>query len=437
MAEYSENVKRVLAEQGISVGDRVLVERPDSAYEGILMPNHEFSDPEVLIIKLDNGYNIGVRLVPGSRVKKVSGKAPQEKRKIRLSFNPRLPGVSLITTGGTITSRVDYETGGVVSLMSPEELLSLVPELADIVFLREVRNPFNEMSEDMMPWNWQALANDTVKALNESEGVIITHGTDTLHYTTAALSFMIQDLPKPVVLTGAQRSSDRPSTDAAMNLLCSARIAGHSDIAHVGICMHASMNDDYCNFILGTRARKMHTSRRDAFQAINDTPLARVWPSGRIEVLKKDYRKRTKGEARADAVFEEKTGLLHAFPGSPEPLHAMVDKGYRGIVIAGTGLGHVPRPWLDPITRAIESGAIVCIAPQTLYGRLNPFVYSRGRREYEQGVLFLEDMLPETAYVKLGWLLGHEEYTEEEVKKKMLEPVAGEISKRSLPGGFV
>ncbi len=429
--------KKILEEKGIKTGDRILIERPDSAYEGVLMPNHEFSDPEVLIIKLDNGYNVGVRLEPGSVVKKVHAKEERRKKEVQLSFNKSMPPVTLITTGGTVASKVDYETGGVVALMSPEELISLVPELVDIVFLNKIRRPFNRMSEDMMPADWKVLANEAAKSINEgAEGVIITHGTDTLHYTASALSFMIQDLPKPIVLTGAQRSSDRPSTDAAMNLLCSARIAGHSDLAHVGICMHASMNDDYCNFILGTRARKMHTSRRDAFRAINDTPLARVWPKGRIEVLKKAYCKRSKGEAVPDPVFEEKTGFVHAYPGQADVIEKMIDKSYKGIVVAGTGLGHVASAWLDALERAVSQGMVVCIAPQTLYGRLNPFVYSRGRKEYEQGILFLEDMLPETAYVKLGWLLAHD-YSEEEVKRKMLEPVAGEISTRSLPGGFI
>lgn len=130
----------------------------------------------------------------------------------------------------------------------------------------------------MKPKHWIKIAHEVAKSLNSGDsGVVVAHGTDTMGYTAAALSFMLRDLGKPVILVGAQRSSDRPSSDAAMNLICSVRMST-SDVAEVMVVMHGETGDTYCLAHRGTKVRKMHTSRRDAFRSINDVPIAKVWP---------------------------------------------------------------------------------------------------------------------------------------------------------------
>jgi len=363
-------------------------------------------------------------------------KFEMEKEKIKeLKFDHKKPKVALIMTGGTIISRVDYRTGGVYALERPEELLTNIPELKNIVFIDDIKVPFKKMSEDLNYKDWQALAELVAKELNKNEGVIITHGTDTLHYTSAALSFMLKNLSKPVVLVGSQRSSDRGSSDAFMNLICSA-YAAVSNIAEVGVCMHGSTDDQYCYFIRGTKVRKLHTTRRDAFRSINEMPLAKFWPDGKIDILNKNHKTRKDGKVLADVKFEPKVALLKAYPGSePEILEILAKKGYRGFVIEGTGMGHVPteaeKSWIPVIKKLIKDGIPVVIAPQTLYGRINTDVYTNLRVLYHEAkAIPAEDMLPEVAYVKLGWVLGHTKDLEE-IRKMMLTNIAGEITARS------
>jgi len=446
---YSKKIQELIKKA--KVGEEITVEKNGKVYRGVLLPSTDFSDPDMLILKLNNGYNIGLRydrtmaVVKGGReprevkeeVKIELGKA---KHLAKLSFDSKKPRVSMITTGGTIGSRVDYEKGGVTALMSPDELLNLAPELADLVYIKDIVRPFTKMSENMTYKDYQELAKEAAKELKKNEGVIITHGTDTLHYTAAALSFMLQDLSKPVVLTGSQRSSDRGSSDAAINLVCSSYLSGYSDFAEVGICMHGTPNDEFCLFNRGTKVRKMHTSRRDTFRPINELPLAKVWPDGKMEIVNQSYRKRSEGETIADVKFEPKIALLKSYPGSnPDLIDFLLDKKYKGFVIEAHGLGQVPieeNSWLPSIKRAIDQGVAICFAAQTLYGRLDPFVYSEARKAYELGVIYCEDMLPETAYIKLGWVLGHT--TEpQEVRARMLMNLAGELSDKTLPQAFL
>lgn len=438
---YPENVKKIFAKSNINIGDRISIESRGRIHEGILMPKTDLGNANSITIKLDSGYNIGL-LWKNSKIRKLAShkdKSPKEKKpesKIKIDF--RKPHISLITTGGTITSKVDYKTGGVTSLMTAKELLSSVPELNDFSSI-DILHPINVMGESMSPRHWQQLATIIAKQLKKSEGVILTHGTDTLHFTASALSFMLKDLSKPVVITGAQRSSDRGSSDSAFNIICSAR-AALSDIASVGICMHANRGDDYSIFTKGTKVRKMHTSRRDAFRPINDVPLAKVWPDGKIEKMQ-DSPKRSKKVTVADTRFEEKVALLKLYPGaSPKILDFYTREGYRGIVLELLGLGQAPTygplSFMKSIKKATENGVLVCGAAETLYGRLNANVYKEGRLTREAGVLHLEDMLPETAYVKLGWVLGHTKSLEK-AREMMLENIAGEITKRSLPGTFL
>lgn len=432
---YSKRIESVLKKASVKPGDRILIKKGKESYEGILMPKPEVGgDPSDLIIKLKSGYNIGIN-TKNVKIKKLGAGKKLEVFPYAKIKSKAKESVSMIVTGGTISSRVSYETGGVKWLASPEQLFFIAPELGDIAKIRKIEKPFLIASENMSAEHWQKIARTAAKLLNSSDsGLIITHGTDTLHFTAAALSFMLKNLTKPVVLTYAQRSTDRGSTDSSLNLVCAAQVA-KSDIAEVVLVGHGSENDDFCLINRGTKVRKMHTSRRDTFRPINDVPIGKVWPNGKIEVLNKNYRKTGNGKVLADTKFEEKIALIKAYPGSrPDVIDSLVAKKYKGIVIEVTGLGHVPTDesrynWLPSIKRAIGKGVIIVAAAQTLYGRLDPLVYDPGRKLLNLGVIFCEDMLPEVAYIKLGFVLGHTK-NPSKVKEMMLTNLAGEINKR-------
>ena len=431
--DYSRKILDVLKKHGIEIGHRIAVEKGSDTYEGIVMPNT--GDPNLLVLKLENGYNVGLD-VSDVKIKKTGSMKPKPfttKQKEFVKFDKSLPLVSLVTTGGTITSKIDYNTGAVKALMTPEEFVKKIPEIGSIANI-DIVQPFAKMSEDMDHRDWITLAEEIAKQLNKGAvGAIVMHGTDILHYTSAALSFMLKTT-KPVVLVGSQRSSDRGSTDSAMNIVCAAH-AATSGIAEVGICMHATMNDDYCYFIRGTKVRKMHASRRDAFRPINDLPLAKITPSGSIEIMNENYKKRENAKAVADTKFEEKVALQKVYPGSdPEILEYLASK-YKGIVLEATGFGHVPtqakKSWI-PVIKKVSEKIPVVIATQAIYGRVNADVYTNLRILFnETDAIPAEDMHPETAFVKLGFVLGHAKKIEE-VRKMMLTNIAGEISARDL-----
>lgn len=453
---YSSKVEALFKRKKLSVGDRILLKSGSRSYEGLLMPSTGMGDPDSIVIKLDSGYNIGLKLDSKLSLEKSKTKEPNlvndEKnfemgkisdRLIKLRFDPKKPPISVVSTGGTIASRVDYKTGGVSMKMNPKEFLHNVPELSDIVNIRSLESPFIKASEDMSHIDWQEIAKAVAKRLNSGDkGVIVTHGTDFLHYTSAALSFFLRDLTKPVVLVGSQRSSDRGSSDAGMNLICASHIA-KGDIAEVGICMHGKSDDDYCLFSRGTHVRKMDTQRRDAFRPINEYPLAHVWPDGKIKIRNHNHRKRNdRGKVRLDTKFEPRVAILKAYPGSdPAIIDYYVSKKYRGFVIEAGGLGHVPTngkgSWIPTIKKHAESGITFVTAPQTIYGRIHTNVYSNLRMLYDgAGAIPGGDMLAEVAYIKLGWVLGHAK-DPKKIKEMMLTNYAGEITGRSLAGTFL
>ncbi len=428
---YSTRINKALKEKGIGIGDRVRIKRGDEVWEGVLLPRPE-GNPNHIVIKLDSGYNVGIDF-KNVEIKLIE-KRKKPKKEVKIPHNPDLPTVTLIHTGGTIASRVDYETGGVSAGFTEEDLVLSVPELFDEANVK-ADFFFNKMSEDMNYKDWQKLARETVKQLENSYGVVIAHGTDTLHYTASALSFMIEDLGKPVILVGSQRSSDRPSSDAFLNLLNGFRGA-KLDISGVFVGMHDTVSDESTALIRGTRARKLHTSRRDAFKPVNDDYAAKISWDGKASVAPWVPRRRDTSPT-ADVKFEPKTALVKVHPNfSHELIDFLVDKGYKGIVIEGTGLGHVSVndksfTLLPSIERALSEGVFVGMTSQCVFGRVHPSVYANLRKLSNAGVVYLEDMLSETALVKLGWLLGHD-LSLEEVKNKMLENISGEISNRSI-----
>ncbi len=445
---YSGKAKRVLDKSKVKVGDFVRVHWKGEDLTGWLMPRIETGDQDALVLKMETGYNIGLR--DADKIEKIGprieiGKIPT----MEIKKHPDLPSIALISTGGTIGTHIDYKTGGVFMCRTPEEIIATVPELTKYVNIRSIQSPFTIASEDMNYTHWQKLAKAVAKELNGgAEGVIITHGTDTLHFTAAALSFMLVNLCKPVALVGAQRSPDRASFDGGMNLVCASRFCT-SDIAEVATVMHATTNDDYCYAIRGTKVRKMHSSKRDAFKAINEKPLAKIFPDGRLEKLNENLKKRGENIVRAETDFEPRIAIVKAYPGSdPSIVDYYVQKKFKGIVIEAMGLGHVPTgksgtragplarklSWLPHIERAVKKGVVVAVTSQTIYGSTNSYVYRNLRLLHTAGAVHCSDMLTETAYVKLGWLLG-QKLDREEVKKKMLENIAGEINNR-LTGKF-
>lgn len=408
-------------------GSIVEIETRDGKYEGILMESSRLENDNFLIIKLENGYNIGIDIRKIKGIRKVGVVEREEFRIKRHKFDKNKKNVSILATGGTIASRVDYLTGGVHSAFSADEIISSIPEIEDIANING-RQIFNKFSENIQPEDWVRIAKETAKEIKKGvDGIVITHGTDTMHYTSAALAFMLKT-PVPVVLTGAQRSSDRGSSDAAMNLIHSVIVASRGNFSEVCVVMHGEISDSYCLIHPATRVRKFHTSRRDAFQTINSKPLGKVNNKG-IEFFQEVKRE---DRLKLDTRLDTKVHLLKYYPGlKPEIIESIIDNGYNGIVLEGTGLGHIAETLFDSIKNAISSGVIVAMTSQTILGRVNMSVYSTGRLLLSLGVIPCEDMLPETAYVKLMWVLGHTK-NPKKVRKMLLTNYAREISDRSL-----
>ncbi|MEM2059860.1 MAG: Glu-tRNA(Gln) amidotransferase subunit GatD [Archaeoglobaceae archaeon] len=401
-------------------GKRVKIKAKGKIFEGIVMPSFTGN----LVLKLDNGYNVGF---VEYELLEVLGELEKVEVKRELLRKEGLPDVKIISTGGTIASKVDYRTGAVTSQFTAEEIVSEVPEITEICNV-SAELLYNILSENMKPGYWIELARRVYDSLKSYEGVIITHGTDTMHYSASALAFMLST-PKPVVFVGAQRSSDRPSSDATMNLLCSAKLSV-SDVGEVLVCMHGSTSDDFCYAHRGVKVRKMHTSRRDAFQSINAKPVARInYPSLEIEWLSWRF-KRGERKLELKDKLEEKVALIKFFPGlSADILEFFHSRGYRGFVIEGTGLGHVSTDWIETLKRVCEDSLVV-MTSQCLFGRVCDRVYDTGRDLLRVGVIEGEDMLPETALVKLMFLLGN--YDLETAKELVKKNLVGEIEDRSV-----
>ncbi len=408
------------------------------SYAGIVLPRSETADARHIVLKLRSGYNIGIAAA-GITAIEVMGRREAHYKIPEKAFpyDPKKPRVKLLGTGGTIASRLDYRTGAVIPAFSPGELYGSVPELADICNL-ETEKLYGVFSENMGPEQWigtaQAIGREIEKGV---QGIVIGHGTDTMHHTAAILSFMVQNSPVPIVMVGSQRSSDRPSSDAALNLMHSVKTAAESDIAEVMVCMFGPTSDVYGLLHRGTRVRKMHSSYRSTFRTIGDLPLAMV-SRDRITPLRQDYqRRRNDREVTINTAFEEKVSIVYYYPNmKPDIIDALIDNGYRGIIIAGTGLGHVNKPLYPALKRAQENKIAVYMTVQTLWGYVQMYVYDTGRDMMELGVTPMANMLPEVAYVKLGWALGQSDDLEE-VHRIMYAPVNGEITEREPSNGYL
>ena len=418
----------------VEIGDIIRVVKGSEIYEGILIPRSEYGDEKHVVVKLKNGYNIGVEITPDSKIEKIGeGTKPTFAPPPLPEQRPGLPKVAIISTGGTIASRVDYRTGGVRPALSASDLYSVVPELADVAQI-ETQILLSLFSENITPQQWTEIAQAVAKKIHEGfDGVVLAHGTDTMGYTAAALSFALQNLPVPIIIVGSQRSADRPSSDAATNLLGAVLAAAKAPFAEVVVAMHETPSDTYIALHKGTKVRKCHTSRRDAFRSVNASPIARI-ENQNITMLTQECQKRDSSRRlQLKPAFEDKVALVKFYPGmDPAILDLYAQKNYRGIVLEGTGLGHISKYCHDAIRKAVRQGAIVAMTSQCIWGRINMNVYDSGRDLQALGVIPLEDMLPETALVKLMWVLGQTKDLDE-AKTLLKTNVAGELSPRTLP----
>ncbi|RKD93477.1 Glu-tRNA(Gln) amidotransferase subunit GatD [Halopiger aswanensis] len=415
-------------------GDRVRVDREDRTYEGVVLPS---STDDHLVVKLEGGYNVGVDRdeaaveVLAEDVYEIDGTDSMgadedDEATSEIEFDEELPTISLISTGGTIASTVDYRTGAVTAQFDAEDVLRAVPDLAGRANYRG-RVVANILSENMEPPIWQELAEAVHEEIEAgADGVVVMHGTDTMQYSAAALAFMLET-PVPIVFTGSQRSADRPSSDNVMNAV-SAVEAAKSDCAEVLVCMHGSESDDVCALHRGTRVRKNHTSRRDAFETVGAEPLGTVdYETEEIE-FHRDYQQRGATDLEIEPELEEGVELLKFTPGM-DPQFLDVVEGSAGLIIEGTGLGHVHTDLIPRIEELIDDGTTVVMTSQCLEGRVCDRVYDTGRDLLDAGVIEAGDTLPGTAKVKLMWALANSENVEE----AMSTSLAGELQERSVP----
>src|SRR5437660_5428210 len=431
---YHGEILRRLKSENAEIGSIIrITTKSGEVFEGTLFPRAEYTDPNHKVLKLNNRYNIGIHHEKTEKIEVIGeGPKPHFTKPPSPPKSPGLPRVAIISTGGTIASRVDYRTGAVQPALTAADLASVVPELASLAEV-EAHILFSELSENVTPAQWTTLAEDVAKRIGDGvDGVVVSQGTDTMHYTSAALSFALQDVPVTVMLVGAQRSSDRPSSDAASNLTGAVALAARADLAAVGVAMHQDMSDRYIIAHEGTRVRKCHTSRRDAFKSIGSSPLARYdLRTGQIERLDEAPRRGVSRNLTVKPHFDQHAYLLKFYPGfNPEMITSAVSNGARGLFLEGTVLGHVSKYCYDAIKKALKEDVPVFMTSQAIWGRVDMNIYVTGRDHLNIGVTPLEDMLSETALVKLMWVLGQTR-SPEKIRELMLRTVAGEITERT------
>ena len=414
-----------LTQKNVSVGDSVKVVS-DLTYTGILMPRYETSDDSHVVLKLKSGYNVGIELDEIKNIEKMS--SPEEKREMSnvKKTDSSLPKILLLSTGGTIASKVDYRTGAVTPALTASDLNDAVPEIANIANI-DAEVLFSEYSENLQPEHWIETAKKIESIVNLGyKGVIVAHGTDTMHYSSAFLSFALSGLKIPVVFVGSQRSSDRPSSDAALNLIAATRFITQTDVNGVYIAMHHNESDDTISCHLGTRVRKNHTSKRSAFDTVGNDPAFLILDEKIIKNYTNEFFKDQTFNPRPN--IDTRVALVKYHPGyEPKQIDTLIDLGFKAIIFEGTGLGHVGKTMYNAIKKASERGLFLGMTSQCIDGRVRMTVYESGRDLLELGIIPLENMIPEVALVKTMWALGNSD-DNNDLKKLLLENIASEFS---------
>ena len=440
---YTGNIRKALTESKVKVWSEITVTKTNGAqFKGIVLPRSAFTAQDFLTLRvLDTGYNIGVEITDKTSFT-VHGYSEGNYRlpAIDVQHNEKLPEVVLLGTGGTVASRLDYRTGAVLPAFTPEELFAAVPEIQTRVNLTP-RTLFEILSENFKPEFWVKTAQEIAKEIEKgADGIIIGHGTDTMGYTGSALTFFLKNLPIPVIILGSQRSSDRPSSDAAINLLNAATVAGYADIGEVLISMMGSTSHKADYLHRPTRVRKMHSSRRDTFRSLSVPPVGKIdWKTQEISYFTPVKPRSNKEDFSLDVKMDPRVAILYFYPGmNPDILHSIIDLGYHGVVIIGTGLGHVSSEFYPVLERAKEEGIPIVMVVQPLYGFAHLRVYETGREMLARGVIEGGNLLPEAAYPKLAYILGHTGFPADlnKVKEEIQKNYAGELTSREGRFGF-
>ncbi len=422
---YEGNSLKFLKANQISVGDSVKI-LADITYSGIIMPRYEHSDDKHIVLKLKSGYNIGLEIAKIEKIEKNQSTKKIIEKDEKIEKVVGLPKILLLSTGGTIASKIDYRTGAVTPVLTAEELNSSVPELAKIANI-DAQVLFSEYSENIMPEHWLQIA-EKINEYSKSDytGIIIAHGTDTMHYTSSFLSFALAGFPIPIVLVGSQRSSDRASSDAALNLISATKFITESKTKGVYIVMHQDENDETVACHFGTRVRKNHTSKRGAFQTIGDDPAFIIAENQIQKNITEDFFK--VNEFQPKIYLDTKVALVKYHPGyDPNLLDKIIEMGFRGVIFEGTGLGHIGKIMYESVKKANEKGVFLGMTSQCIDGRVGMTVYESGRDLLDLGIVPLENMIPEVALVKVMWAMGNSQ-NRDEVKKIMLKNIASELS---------
>jgi len=422
---YNGSSLEFLKSNHITIGDAVTIST-DIVYSGIIMPRYEHSDDKHIVLKLKSGYNIGLEISKIKNVKKEQNAVKISKINENIEKIHGLPKILLLSTGGTIASKIDYRTGAVTPVLTAEELNASVPELSKIATI-DTEVLFSEYSENIMPEHWLKIAKKIEKfSKSDYSGIIIAHGTDTMHYTSSFLSFALSGFPIPIVLVGSQRSSDRASSDAAFNLIGATKFIIENNTKGVYVAMHQDENDDTIVCHLGTRVRKNHTSKRGAFQTIGDDPAFIITEKHIQKNISENYFEKDEFQPRIN--LDSKVALVKYHPGfDPNLLSQIIEMGYKGIIFEGTGLGHVGKVMYENIKKANEKGMFLGMTSQCMDGRVRMTVYESGRDLLNLGIIPLENMIPEVALVKAMWTIGNSQNVEE-VKKIMLQNIASELT---------
>ncbi|MEM0155192.1 MAG: Glu-tRNA(Gln) amidotransferase subunit GatD [Thermoplasmataceae archaeon] len=397
-----------------------------NVYEGLFI----HFDGALVTVKLSNGYNIVIPVesmdLIESRFEENGNSTPTMQAVSpakRMSNSSKK--VSLLATGGTIASKVDYKTGAV----SPSQDVSFISDKVKGINV-DAETIDNILSENITPDKWIGIAKRIKNGLDKNDGCVVFHGTDTMTYTASAISFMFSSQTGPIIFVGSQRSSDRPSSDAFLNAEGAIHLAT-TDFGEVGIAMHDSLSDSRISIHRAVRTRKMHTSRRDAFRSLGEKELGN-YESGKVTINSPYTKVGDRNELMAK--LEPSVSLIYFYPSySPEDFQRAIE-GKKAAILMGTGLGHVSHSLMPVISEAVMAGKKVMMTSQCLNGAVNLNVYSTGRELLESGVIPLHNMLPEVALVKAMYVLGN--FNDDQFKDIMQLNLRGEIIEREFAGSF-